>query len=225
MSDTVVIYLPHSRDPAHTIASLLGADLQEYAPDAFAGAWVRYRRIVAVMSCGIVVRAIGRLVRDKWTDPAVVVCSPDLQYAIPILGGHHGANALARTLSPFGALPVITTATDVHGKISAEEIAEREHCEILNRKSTTAVNMAALQGDVPVYHVPGPGIILAGPRTAILLRNGEYAVGIGCRRGVHSTEVRTALETALGTVGIRPEEVLACGTTRKKIGERGLRRG
>ncbi|MDD1675020.1 MAG: cobalt-precorrin 5A hydrolase [Methanomicrobiales archaeon] len=225
MNDCVVIYLPHSADPAHQVAALLGADLREYTPGAFADIWTHYRQIVAVMACGIVVRALGKLVRDKWTDPAVVVCSPDLRYAVPVLGGHHGANALACRLSSLGTEPVITTATGTHGKVSAEEVAAAEHCEILNRKSTTAVNMAALRGDVPVYRVPGPGIVLAGPATAILVRTGEYTVGIGCRRGVRVAEVRAALEKALETLGIRPEEVLACGTTRKKIGERGLRRG
>jgi cobalt-precorrin 5A hydrolase len=176
------------------------------------------------MACGIAVRAIGCLARDKWEDPAVVVCSPDLRFAIPILGGHHGANALAQSLSPLGTIPVITTATDAFKRPSAEGIARAEDMAILNRESTKAVNMAALRGDVPVYRVTG-GIVLAGPGTAILLRRGEYTVGIGCRRGVRGTEVSAAIAQALGTAGIRTEEVLAYGTTRKKIGERGLRRG
>jgi cobalt-precorrin 5A hydrolase len=224
MSDTVVIHLPHETQQAARIADLLGADLREYSDHAFADAWESCRRIVAVMACGIAVRAIGRLARDKWEDPAVVVCSPDLRFAIPVLGGHHGANALARSLAPLGTVAVITTATDALGRPSAEGIAHAEGMEILNRESTKAVNAAALRGDVPVYRVTG-GIVLAGPGTAILLRRGEYAVGIGCRRGVRTSEVTTAIGQALGTTGIRPEEVLAYGTTRKKIGERALRRG
>jgi cobalt-precorrin 5A hydrolase len=225
MRDTVVICLPHGRDRAAQVADLLGADLREYTRHAFADAWQEYRHIVAVMACGIVVRALGNLVQDKWADSTVVVCSPDLKFAIPLLGGHHGANAIAQALSPLGTVPVITTATTSLGKASAEEIAAREQAGILNRESTKAVNMAALRGDVPVYRVTGPGIVLAGPDTAVLLRKGEYTVGVGCRRGVRSTEVYTALGSALWESGIAAEEVFAYGTTHRKIGERGLRRG
>ena len=77
------------------------------------------------MSMGIVVRKIAPLLRDKWTDPAVVVISPDFRYAVPVLGGHHGANDLAKELAGLGLVPVITTATESRGRDSVESLAER----------------------------------------------------------------------------------------------------
>ena len=99
MTDTIVIALPRFMGDAKKIADFLGADVREYTPDIFFEVFPHTRRIVAVMSMGIVVRMIAPLIHDKWNDPAVVVVSPDLSYAIPVLGGHHGANELAKELS------------------------------------------------------------------------------------------------------------------------------
>jgi len=43
-----------------------------------------------IMAAGIAVRNIAPLVSDKWKDPAVVVVDSGLNFAIPVLGGHHG---------------------------------------------------------------------------------------------------------------------------------------
>ncbi|HJX55309.1 MAG TPA: cobalt-precorrin 5A hydrolase, partial [Methanoregula sp.] len=184
MNDTLVIALSRFMGKAEQIASFLGADVREYTPALFSEIFPHTRRIVAVMSMGIVVRQIAPLIRDKWNDPAVVVVSPDLVYAIPVLGGHHGANELAKELAGLGIQPVITTATEATGRDSVEAIAQRSACDIINRESTRRVNSALLDGDVPVYAIGGPGIVIAGKDVSVLLKNGEFTVGIGCRRGV-----------------------------------------
>ena len=175
------------------------------------------------MSMGIVVRKIAPLIRDKWNDPAVVVVSPDFQYVIPVIGGHHGANALAKELSALGLRPVITTATEATGRDSVEAIAQRLSCDIINRESTRLVNSALLDGDVPVYTVQGPGIVIAGPGTSVFMKKGgEFIVGIGCRKGVNSLEVLDAIREGLSTAGVEEQDVLVYVTTQKKRDERGL---
>jgi cobalt-precorrin 5A hydrolase len=223
MTDTVVLFLPRSAEQADRIARFLGADRREYTREGFQDAFRTYRRIVALMSAGIVIRSLAPLIRDKWVDPAVVVISPDLRYAIPVLGGHHGANVLAEKLKEVGLIPVITTATEVAGLEPVEAIAEHTATSILNRDSTRAVNAAILEGEVPVYPVPGPGIVIAGPRVSVLLGRGEYVVGIGCRRGIPKEEVLAALGNAFSDACIDRSEVFAYATTEKKKGEAGLR--
>jgi cobalt-precorrin 5A hydrolase len=222
MNDTVVIALPRFMHDAERIAAHLGAGLLEYTPSVFARAFAGSRRIVALMSAGIVVRGIAPLLRDKWTDPAVVVVTPGLAYAIPLVGGHHGANELAGELAALGIRPVISTATEATGRDSAEKIAARFGCDILNRDSTRTVNAAMLDTDVPVHAVSGPSLVIAGPDVSILLKKGEYAVGIGCRKGTGSGEVLDAVRSALEEQGIGEGEVLVYATTRKKHGEAGL---
>ena len=222
MNDTLVIALSRFMGKAKQIAAFLDADVREYNPSLFSEIFPQTRRIVAVMSMGIVVRQIAPLIRDKWNDPAVVVVSPDLVYAIPVLGGHHGANELAKELAGLGIKPVITTATEATGRDSVEAIAQRSACDIINRESTRRVNSALLDGDIPVYAIEGPGIVIAGRDVSVLLKNGEFTVGIGCRRGVKSSEVLDAIREGLAETGVAECDVLAYATTQKKWDETGL---
>lgn len=223
MKETVVITFPHSGTEAQEIAAFLHADVLPYADEVFPAVFSRYRRIVALMSMGIVVRKIAPLLDDKWKDPAVVVVSPDGRFAIPLLGGHHGANDLARELAGLGMQPVITTATDSRGRDSVETIAQRSGTDVVNRTSTRPVNAALLKTDVPVHAVQGPAIVLAGPDVSILVKEGEYSVGIGCRKGVSAEEVVLAVRTALAENGIPESAVFVYASTAKKIHEAGLR--
>ena len=222
MNDTVVITFPYSHNDAERIASFLGADIVEYSGDVFDAAFRTRKRIVALMSMGIVVRKLAPLIDDKWTDPAVVVISPDSRYAIPVLGGHHGANALAKELGGLGICPVITTATESRGRESVEVIAEREGCDILNRDSTRQVNAALLSADVPLHAVKGPAMVLAGPDVSVLVKNGTYSIGIGCRKGVPAGDVLDAVQEALAANGIAECDVFVYATTVKKMHETGL---
>jgi cobalt-precorrin 5A hydrolase len=222
MTGTVVIALDRFLPDARRIADALGAAVIPYGPDAFREAFCSYDRIVALMSAGIAVRGIAPLLVDKWRDPAVVVVGPDLRYAVPVVGGHHGANDLARDLARLGIEPVITTATETRGRESVEGLAARMGCDIVNRDSTRAVNAAVLDADVPLYAITGPGIVVAGPGVSFLVRKGEYVVGVGCRKGVPAAEVAGAIGQALARAGIAPAEVLVYATTAKKRGEAGL---
>ena len=192
-------------------------DVMEYRAGIFADIFPAVRRIVALMSMGIVVRGIAPLLKDKWTDPAVVVVTPDFSYAVPLLGGHHGANELAKELAGLGLVPVISTATEATGRDSVEGIATRTGSDIVNRDSTRAVNAGILDGTTKVYAVPGPGIVLTGPDVSILVHRGEYAVGIGCRKGVTHGEVARAPEEALRRCRDHREEVMILCDHRKKM--------
>jgi len=222
MNDTVVITFPYSRGEAERIAAFLGADVADYSPGIFDAVFPGRKRIVALMSMGIVVRKIAPLLEDKWTDPAVVVVSPDLRYAVPLLGGHHGANELAKELAGLGLQPVITTATESRGRDSVETLAERTGTEVVNRDSTRQVNAALLDADIPVYAVQGPAIVLAGPDVSILVKKGEYTVGIGCRKGIGTGDVVDAVRAALAENRIPETDVLVYATTTKKFNETGL---
>ncbi|MDG6257043.1 MAG: cobalt-precorrin 5A hydrolase [Methanomicrobiaceae archaeon] len=222
MKTAVVISLGRFETKARDIGERIGADYLPYDRNAFAEAFGRYDRIIALMSAGIAVRAVAPLLRDKWVDPAVVVVSPDLRFAVPLVGGHHGANDLARQLGDLGMIPVLSTATETAGRPSVEGIARDQERVVLTRDATRAVNAALLDGTVPVVPVAGPALVIADPGVAILLRPGAYVVGVGCRRGVAADEVRSAIEQALDSAGISPDKVLAYATTTHKQHERGL---
>jgi Cobalamin biosynthesis protein CbiG len=218
----VVVSLPRFAEPAEKIARHLGADLCLYGEKEFEQLFREYDRIVALMSVGIVVRKIAPLLSDKWSDPAVVVVSPDCRYAIPLVGGHHGANELARSISGLGIEPVVSTATETAGKISVEGVARDTGYTVLNRDSTRLVNAAALDDRLSVYSVDSPAIVLAGPGVSVLVRDGTYSVGIGCRRGIRKDEVAAAVTACLTELSIDKDDVMIYSTTDKKAGEAGL---
>lgn len=123
---------------------------------------------MAVFATGIVVRDIAPLIQDKWKDPAVVVVDSNLNFAISLLGGHHGANELVRRISEIGAIPVITTATEVHNRNSVESIAKALKCDIVNKDSTRQVNCSLLEQDVEVLEIKGPKIVVVGDDVSVL---------------------------------------------------------
>jgi len=225
MKDTVVIALERFMDDAGRLAGFTGSDHWEYENGIFEEAFERYRGIIALMSSGIAVRSIAPLLEDKWKDPYVVVVTPDLRYAIPVVGGHHGGNDMARSLSEIGILPVISTATETKGLASVEVMAEKKGFEVVNKDSTRKVNSALLDGVVPVHTIQGPSVIYAGPGVSVLFRKGEYIVGVGCRKGVSPDEVVGAITEVLDSAVIPKDEVLTYATTEKKLDEQGLVEG
>ena len=112
--------------------------------DQFAKLFNDFDAIIAVMAVGIVVRSIATLIANKKTDPAIVVIDDLGKYAISLLSGQiRGANRLAKIVAKeIGAIPVVTTATELLGKKSVEEIAEEHNLNLVNFESLTLVNSA-----------------------------------------------------------------------------------
>ncbi|MGH9878428.1 MAG: precorrin-3B C(17)-methyltransferase, partial [Nitrososphaerales archaeon] len=85
------------------------------SPLAISKLFNSYDGLVCIFSLGAVIRMVAPHLKDKKTDPAVVVIDDKAQFVISTLSGHlGGANALARLIaSILNATPVITTAADV----------------------------------------------------------------------------------------------------------------
>lgn len=104
--------------------------------------------LVFIGAAGIAVRCIAPYVRDKYTDPAVVVVDDMGKYVIPILSGHiGGANELAGEIADIiGAEAVITTATDLHGLFAVDEFARKNGLFITSREGAKQISSALLEG-------------------------------------------------------------------------------
>ena len=110
----------------------------------FAKLFDDFDAIIAVMAIGIAVRSTAPFIVNKKTDPAVIVVDDLGKYAISLLSGHiRGANILAKIVAKeIGAIPVVTTATELLGKKAVEQIAEEHNLNIVNFESLTQVNSA-----------------------------------------------------------------------------------
>jgi len=220
MGEIAIIAFERGIDGARKIQEFVGGEMIPYTRDAFKQAF-EFDAIIAVMAAGIAVRNIAPLVRNKWEDPAVVIVDSGLNFAIPILGGHHGGNELARRLEGMGIIPVITTATEVMGKSSVESIAKALGCRIVNRESTKKVNTALMEKDVEVLCLKGPKIVLVDDDVTVLKRNG-LVVGIGTNRGVSTKEVTEAVYSALSEVEAGIDDVKCFASAALKMDEKGI---
>jgi cobalt-precorrin 5A hydrolase len=176
------------------------------------------------MAVGIVVRILCPRIKDKWSDRPVVAVDSALSCAVPVVGGHHGANDLARLLSArLGLYPAITTATDSSGRPCLEDVAERLCSSIENREAGKAINLAFLKSDLPVLRLKGPKILLVDSDVAVLKCKG-LVVGIGARKGIEAEEVLEAVDLALKDADMDREDIGILASAEIKRGEAGLER-
>lgn len=108
-----------------------------------------HHALIFVGACGIAVRAIAPWITDKLHDSPVLVMDEQGQYVIPLLSGHvGGANELAARLAEaLGAIPVITTATDLHGSFAVDLFAKRNNLWICNKEGIARVSSKVLSGE------------------------------------------------------------------------------
>ena len=101
-----------------------------------------YNHLILIFSLGAVVRLVAPHLKDKKTDPAVVVIDDAAKFVISTLSGHlGGANELAMQISEFlKAVPVITTAADVNKTISVDLIGNKLGWVIDNYENVTKVS-------------------------------------------------------------------------------------
>lgn len=100
------------REKLRKVAEFLNADIVIYRRGVFGEVLGKFDCVVAYMPIGVVVRSICPYLRSKWVDPAVVVLDKLMRFAVPLIGGHHGANAVAEKLRGLGMTPVITTSAE-----------------------------------------------------------------------------------------------------------------
>ena len=167
----------------------------------------QYDALIFVSSVGIAVRAVAPHIRSKLTDPAVLAVDDGGKFAVSVLSGHiGGANALTeRVADVVGAIPVITTSTDVHGKFSPDMFAKNNDLVICDLGAAKAVAAAVLNGDevgvkcgYPHSEIPAEltgndsaqtGICISGNaddkpfETTLNLVPKNLIVGIGCKKG------------------------------------------
>ncbi len=70
--------------------------------------------IIGICAAGILIRTLAPLLSDKRAEPAVLAVAEDGSAVVPLLGGLHGVNDLARQIAAaLGVQPAITTTGDI----------------------------------------------------------------------------------------------------------------
>ena len=190
--------------------------------------WARQRflpgnELVFVSACGIAVRAVAPFVKSKQSDPAVVCLDDQGQFVISLLSGHlGGANQLARRIAAVtGGMPVVTTATDVHGKTAVDEWAKEHGCAIENIGAVKRISSSVLDGErvgvaVTDQLAPAPWPVTLWLRPRVLV------LGVGCKRGTTMATLKSSLDDFLAGAGVSPLSLCAVASIDLKKDEAGL---
>ena len=173
-----------------------GTDVAAILRDAFADG----RPIIGICAAGILIRALAPLLRDKRNEPPVIAISPYGAFVVPLLGGHGGANALARRVAAaIGAQAVITTASDVRLGLALDE--PPSGFVLANPQDMRPFMAALLAGSSPV-------------EVRVEVGNEVGAAGETFRRWLRRSDLplmeATAGATAAGTPSPAPRITLTC---------------
>ncbi|WP_273702687.1 cobalt-precorrin 5A hydrolase [Thermoanaerobacter sp. A7A] len=212
----------------------------------------KYEGLVFVMATGIVVRAIAGVVKDKFTDPAVVVVDEKGRFAISLLSGHvGGANRLALTVaSIISAQPVITTATDIEGVISLDVIAKDYGYQIENIEDLKKVSAALVNGEnvrfvfdedveeIPLLkdyvkndddgevdafvYVTDKEIKKLLEKPYVILRPKNIVIGLGCKKGIAFEDLLTFVSETFKNLNLSLKSIKSIATIDIKKEEKGI---
>ena len=201
--------------------------------------------LVFVGAAGIAVRAIAPHCQSKATDPAVVVLDECGRFAVPLLSGHlGGANYLTKRIAAaIQAQPVITTATDVQGVLSFDEVAKQNDLCIENLEELKYISGALLDGktidlysEIPlqtpyfcalinVTETPtAPYRVVISSNTyppeedvhTLFLRPKNLAIGIGCKRDTIPEHLEICFQEFLQTHHLSRLSVTTMATIQRK---------
>ena len=234
---------------ANKLKGPLGAEI--HTPDCVAGGDFTYakatahlgqlfgqgRSIIGLCAAGILVRAIAPHLRDKHGEPPVVALSEDGSSAVPLLGGHHGANELARRIAGLcGGRAAVTTASEVRFGIALDEpadgfvLANPQH---MKPATAALLNGAGLVLDGPLN--PFPGATLPTGATKITARVTEQAIagaadtlvyhprtlvmGLGCERNADAAELIALATQVLADSKLAPAALAAIASIDVKADE------
>ncbi len=177
------------------------------------------RPIIGICAAGILIRVLAPLLGDKRSGPPVVALADDGSFAVPLLGGHRGANDLARAVAAAaGGQAAITTAGDVRFDLALDQ--PPPGWTVRNPAAAKPVMSALLAGeDVALQLEAGTADWLGaggarfgatgtcqvlvterdvdGSAQCLVLHPRVLALGVGCERGVAPEELGDLVATTL----------------------------
>jgi cobalt-precorrin 5A hydrolase len=148
------IYAPSKFQDATTSVSWY----EEQTAVKIAELFRKFDGIVCLFSLGAVIRLISPYLKDKKTDPAVIVIDDKANFVISALSGHlGGANELTEEIArKLGATAVITTAADVNKTIPVDLLGKEFGWKIQDDSNVTRISALMVNEEkIGVYQDAG----------------------------------------------------------------------
>jgi cobalt-precorrin 5A hydrolase/precorrin-3B C17-methyltransferase len=241
------------RAAAAVLADAWGDEVRAYeggtVAEALRESYAECGAVVCFLALGAAVRVLAPLLRGKGEDPAVVCVDEARQFAVAVVGGHHGANELAYAVADtLGCTPVVTTASDAVGVPGLDAYGADLGFRLDNPQRLAPVGARLLSGEPltlygaerwPLPALP-PNVAVARERAgadivvtdelpgeeerALFYNAPSLVVGVGASRGVSAREVLAAVDAALASGGLSRRSVARLASVDLKADEPGLLR-
>jgi cobalt-precorrin 5A hydrolase/precorrin-3B C17-methyltransferase len=202
------------------------------------------RPIIGLCASGILIRSVALLLGAKHEDPPLVAVAEDGSVAVPLVGGHHGANALARAVAVLtGGVAAITTAGDLRLGVALDE--PPPGWRIANTGRVKPIAAALLRGEAVALVAEAAGgewlregtidwaeqaerRVLVTDRAidsatdALVFHPPVLALGIGCERGCPAGEIADLVRSALKEAGLAAAAIAVIVSIELKLAEPGI---
>ena len=199
------------------------------------------RPIIGLCSSAILIRILAPLLQDKYLEPPVISFAPNGSAVVPLLGGHHGANEIARKIADhYGIEAAITNTSDVLLGIEFDNPPDgwerADNSEFKHIVSRLAADpRVSINGYAP-WLLEGKLVIAEDAPTEILITEKErpwkedrlvyyprtLAIGIGCERGTGYQEIEQLVRKTLRDNGLHHGSVASYATIDLKEDEEGI---
>jgi cobalt-precorrin 5A hydrolase/precorrin-3B C17-methyltransferase len=239
-SPAIVILSDAAKPMAQRIAEVLGGEVHGLARRVTEGVDVGFddavahlselflqgRPVIGLMASGALIRLLAPHLQDKMSEPPVIAVAEDGSAIVPLLGGHHGANDLAREIATIvDGVAAITTAGDLkfgvaldqppEGWVLANPDAAKQVMADLVAGSTVRLDGEAgwLSKSALPFSTDGEIVLAVSdmamdpPANGLLYRPQSLVLGIGCERGADGDEVLALAIECLAQAGLSSASV------------------
>ncbi|WP_339854210.1 cobalamin biosynthesis protein, partial [uncultured Nisaea sp.] len=194
--------------------------------------------ILFVGAAGAVIRILAPLLADKEAEPPVLAIAEDGSAIVPLLGGHHGANDLARRAgNALGIAPSITTASDLSLGVALDNPPTGWHLAPgADYKSVAAALLAGesaaidpaldwladaelKRDDTAECRITASVKITATAPKSLTYHPERLALGVGCERDAAPEELIRLVEETLAENNLAREAIAAVYSIDVKMDE------
>ncbi len=193
------------------------ASVAEHLQELFAAG----RPIVGICAAGVLIRTLAPLLSDKHSEPAVVALAEDASAVVPLLGGHRGANEIARRLAERLSIEAaVTTAGDRRFSVALDappagwQLGNPEHYKTFVAAALSGQKIR-LEGsadwisesDLPLA---GDGTLtiritekdVSGSEQELVFHPQVLSLGVGCERNAEPEELLGLVRQTLAEQGL-----------------------
>lgn len=192
--------------------------------------------IVGICASGILIRAVAPLLDSKLRDTPVVAVAEDGSVAVPLLGGHHGANDMAKQIAGIiGGVAAITTAGDLRfgfaldqppegWRVANPQMAKPVMAALLSKEGARLQGEAPWLADAPwredaTLQVRATDKAGCENDQTLVVHPLTLTIGVGCERGTDPAELHKLVMDSFAEAGLAIGAVAAIGSLDLKMDE------